>query len=716
MANEFKIKNGAIISGSVTGITEPTQENSTKLASTAWVKLQNYLATLPVATASVLGAVKVGSGLSVDANGVISIPGAGEGTARTKQSFTATAGQTTFTITGGYSAGLIDVYLNGVLLTTTSVTTANGTSIVLIDPAEVGDILDVVTYSVINSGFLSGTTDSLLEGTTNLYYTNTRARAAISLTTTGTSGAATYNSTTGALNIPQYQTVLTNPVTGTGTLGYIPKFSSASTIANSSILDSGTQITLGNNTYLNGSLGIGTSSFTGTVINISKTLTGATTHYGISGVYLVNSDVTSSVVLNSTYYSTQAATFTLSDLFHFKAAVGTIGSGSVITNHYGFYADSFFGTATNNYVFYSSLAAGTGRWNLFMNGTASNYLAGDTGIGTTTLGTSTALTIGGTETASSAIARGELINTTLVASANNDVLVGLDITPAFTNGAFTGVQNIGLRVGNIASSTGSLTVGNFRGTRYLQIDTTQNAIIGFDVLRLDYTANFLDFRYNPSGTATTVGRFFTTGNLTLQNGGTFTDAGYRLDVNGTVRIQNQLTTTGSVTATSAVARGAFFNNTLVAAANNDVLVGVDITATYTNGAFTGVSNYALRVTGNTFLNGTVYSVGLRSFGDNTVSTTNTSSSIYLQVGSTNYFKLLGTNGNIAIQNGGTYTDIPSARVAINSTTQGFLPPRMTAAERTAISSPATGLVVYQTDGTEGLYIKTATAWRAMAIV
>lgn len=38
----------------------------------------------------------------------------------------------------------------------------------------------------------------------NLYYTDARARAAISLTTTGSSGAATYSSSTGVLNIPTY--------------------------------------------------------------------------------------------------------------------------------------------------------------------------------------------------------------------------------------------------------------------------------------------------------------------------------------------------------------------------------------------------------------------------------------------------------------------------------------------------------------------------------
>lgn len=46
-------------------------------------------------------------------------------------------------------------------------------------------------------------TTAVAEGT-NLYYTDARARAAISLTTTGSSGASTYNNTTGALNVPSY--------------------------------------------------------------------------------------------------------------------------------------------------------------------------------------------------------------------------------------------------------------------------------------------------------------------------------------------------------------------------------------------------------------------------------------------------------------------------------------------------------------------------------
>jgi hypothetical protein len=45
----------------------------------------------------------------------------------------------------------------------------------------------------------------------------------------------------------------------------------------------------------------------------------------------------------------------------------------------------------------------------------------------------------------------------------------------------------------------------------------------------------------------------------------------------------------------------------------------------------------------------------------------------------------------------------SALLDITSTTRGFLASRMTSAQRSAISSPAQGLLVYQTDGTTGFY-------------
>ncbi len=193
-------------------------------------------------------------------------------------------------------------------------------------------------------------------------------------------GAATYSG--GTLNIPQYQGVLTNPVTGTGTTNTLPKFTGASTIGDSNITDSGTLITLGSNTTISsGGLGIGITSFTGINLAINKTITGATTSYGVYQNATIQSDVTSQAYAFRSNISTLASAFTLSNLYHFAATNLSVGAGSTVTNNIGFWASSTLTGATNNYGFQGSLVSGTGNFNLFMSGTAANYLAGDTGIG-----------------------------------------------------------------------------------------------------------------------------------------------------------------------------------------------------------------------------------------------------------------------------------------------------------------------------------------------
>lgn len=73
-------------------------------------------------------------------------------------------------------------------------------------------------------GLVSAGTGLSYNSTTGVFsntitqYTDALARLAISLTTTGTSGAATYNSTTGVLNIPQYQGGVTSFNTRTGAI------------------------------------------------------------------------------------------------------------------------------------------------------------------------------------------------------------------------------------------------------------------------------------------------------------------------------------------------------------------------------------------------------------------------------------------------------------------------------------------------------------------
>lgn len=66
-------------------------------------------------------------------------------------------------------------------------------------------------------------------------------------------------------------------------------------------------------------------------------------------------------------------------------------------------------------------------------------------------------------------------------------------------------------------------------------------------------------------------------------------------------------------------------------------------------------------------------------------------------------------GSIVV-GGGTSAPAASAQVDLVSTTKGFLPPRMTKTQRDAIASPATGLMIYQTDNTPGLRVYNGTNW------
>ena len=76
-----------------------------------------------------------------------------------------------------------------------------------------------------------------------------------------------------------------------------------------------------------------------------------------------------------------------------------------------------------------------------------------------------------------------------------------------------------------------------------------------------------------------------------------------------------------------------------------------------------------------------------------------------------YSNFMRINGNTASRGliiGGTTNDA-SAKLQIDSTTQGFLPPKMTTTQKNAISSPASGLMVYDTD-TNKLCCYNGTSW------
>lgn len=60
---------------------------------------------------------------------------------------------------------------------------------------------------------------------------------------------------------------------------------------------------------------------------------------------------------------------------------------------------------------------------------------------------------------------------------------------------------------------------------------------------------------------------------------------------------------------------------------------------------------------------------------------------------------------------GTTTPDPSAQLDVTSTDKGVLVPRMTEAQKNGISSPATGLLIFQTDGSSpGFYYYNGSMW------
>jgi len=180
--------------------------------------------------------------------------------------------------------------------------------------------------------------------------------------------------------------------------------------------------------------------------------------------------------------------------------------------------------------------------------------------------------------------------------------------------------------------------------------------------------------------------------------GTTTDAGYKLDVNGTARVQDNLTVSKTQDATTSIS---LLNSSTGTTASSRIYLGSTntqigkLSSGYTSGSILKSGDYFFynQTEGNyTFWNNV--STGNINF------TTGSGSSAQLTLAST---------GNLLL---GTTTDVASSKLTVTSTTQGFLPPRMTTTQKNAISSPATGLMVYDTTLNK-LCVFTGTVWETI---
>jgi len=163
--------------------------------------------------------------------------------------------------------------------------------------------------------------------------------------------------------------------------------------------------------------------------------------------------------------------------------------------------------------------------------------------------------------------------------------------------------------------------------------------------------------------------------------GTTTEGTFLLDVNGTARVSGKLTANGSTTSTSGLDVGTLRFQHF---ATNNAFIAEN---TFYNGtAFERVNAGLASVF---YLAGGGYQLGTLPNG--AAGTTQSLLNNRMQIANDGKFVV-----SDLITGGGSITHIASAILQADSTTKGFLPPRMTTTQKNAIGTPAAGLQVYDT--------------------
>jgi hypothetical protein len=277
------------------------------------------------------------------------------------------------------------------------------------------------------------------------------------------------------------------------------------------------------------------------------------------------------------------------------------------------------------------------------------------GKGSGTVTSVSALTLGTTGTdLSSSVATGTTtpvitLNVPTASATNRGALSSTDWT------TFNGKQAALVSGTNIKTINGTTLLGS--GDLVISSSNIYNADGSLTAAR---TLTLNAFPLTFAGTTST--RFFANGNLGVNQ---TTDAGFKLDVNGTARVSGTLSVK-----TASGSQKISFNNTdqiYIGLASNNNQIGA-----------------------------------------------NNSNRLYIgSEGDLPIYTLAG--GTVIIADLANPASSASAKLRIDSTTQGFLPPRMTTTQKNAIATPAAGLVVYDTTLNK-LCVRTAAAWETITSI
>jgi hypothetical protein len=142
--------------------------------------------------------------------------------------------------------------------------------------------------------------------------------------------------------------------------------------------------------YMAGPLGIGTTVVAGCNLRLTRQLTGSTTVASVQSAATVSGDVSVSAYGFSSLINTDAAVFTLPEIYHFAARGGAVGAGSTVATQYGFFAGQGLSGADSNIGFLANIKEkGTQDWNFYAKSAAPNAYAGKSSFGAVTVPTET---------------------------------------------------------------------------------------------------------------------------------------------------------------------------------------------------------------------------------------------------------------------------------------------------------------------------------------
>jgi hypothetical protein len=337
---------GSVPAGSITGTLPIANGGTGQTTAAAAFNALNPMTTtgdiIYEASASTAARLPVGStGQVLTVAGGIpswSTPSTGGGTI-TRTDFTATAGQTVFSVT--YTVGLIDVYQNGAKLAQADFTATNGTSFTLATGAAAGDLIQAEVFSSLN----------LYSTITSETFNGTGSQTVFTMSSVPANTASALVAISGVVQDPTTYTVSSNtltfstaPPSGTGNIsvrylgiasvGTVGSFSAGTTGFSPSSATTGAVVLSGTLATTNGGTGLTTVGTNGQVLTSNGTnLLWSTVN---SGASITNDTSTASfnypLFANATT-GTPTTIYTSNSKYTYKPSTGELQASEVIAGN-----------------------------------------------------------------------------------------------------------------------------------------------------------------------------------------------------------------------------------------------------------------------------------------------------------------------------------------------------------------------------------------------